>query len=91
MPDYILVFSIMILAHDRTFVRHDDIEKLKEIEKALWFIIEQLISRNESLNLTFYKSLLDRMKLCKDTLNGDDDNFNYVSTVSFFFFLIRIS
>lgn len=82
LPDYMLVFAVPVLAHDPAFTSHTDIQQLKVIQQCLWFILEPLLVKNEFYSYGFYKSLVEKMKNCKDSLRPDDENMNCVSKSS---------
>ena len=46
MPDYMLVFAVPVLTHDLNFTSHTDVEYLKRIRLALWFVLEPLMTKN---------------------------------------------
>jgi hypothetical protein len=74
-----LVFAVPILTHLAAFERYDDLEMLKKLQSALWFIMEPLITKNENFSFGFYKALLEKMKTQKDKRKGDDEATNLVS------------
>merc|ERR1712025_975839 len=77
MPDYMLVFSVPLLTHDPAFTCYTDIEYLKRIRQALWFILEPLMLKNENYSFGFYQELIQKMKNMKDALKADDENVNH--------------
>ncbi|XP_047520595.1 sister chromatid cohesion protein PDS5 homolog B-B isoform X2 [Pieris napi] len=77
MPDYMLVFAVPVLTHDPTFTNYDNVAQLKTMKQCLWFILEPLITRNDFYCYSFYKNLVEKMKLHKDALNETDDNVNF--------------
>lgn len=82
MPDYMLVFAIALLAHDRQFTDSQDVVQLRVMERCLWLVMEPLLNNKTDFNYAFYKNLLDRMKNHKDSVRPDDDNLNRVSEVA---------
>ena len=81
MPDFMLVFAITVLAHHPDFESTQDIDFLKRIRQALWFIMEPLMSKNEHFSFGFYKGLVEKIKQKVDAI--DEEVYNEVS----FFFL----
>jgi len=77
MPDYMLVFAVPVLTHDPAFPAHTDLEYLKRIRQALWFILEPLMLKNENYSYGFYQELIQKMKNHKDALKGEDEAVNY--------------
>merc|ERR1719452_285334 len=61
MPDYMLVFAVPLLTHDPSFSSSTDIEYLKRIKQALWFILEYLM-KHDSYSFGFYQELIQKMK-----------------------------
>ena len=76
MPDYMLVFAVPVLTHDLNFTSHTDIEYLKRIRLALWFVLEPLMTKNENYSFGFYQELIQKMKNHKDAFKGDDEAVN---------------
>ena len=77
MPDYMLVFSVPLLTHDPAFTCYTDLEYLKRIRTALWFILEPLMLKNENYSFGFYQELIQKMKNHKDALKSEDDAVNH--------------
>lgn len=73
MPDYMFVFAIAVLAHHPEFESTDDVEFLKRIRNALWFVLEPLMSRNDNFSFGFYKALVEKIKNHVDAM---DDEYN---------------
>ncbi|CAI9557230.1 unnamed protein product [Staurois parvus] len=40
LPEYVVPYTIHLLAHDPDYVKIQDIEQLKDIKRCLWFILE---------------------------------------------------
>ena len=76
MPDYMLVFSIAALAHHPQFESTSDVETLKRLRLALWFVMEPLTSKNDNFSFGFYKALVEKIKNNVDTT--DDETYNEV-------------
>ena len=75
-----LVFAIAVLAHCPQFTDPKNVDQLLKMKTCLWFIMEPLITKNDSYCFSFYKGLLDRLKTVKDALTPDDDVVNEVRT-----------
>uniref|UniRef100_A0A0K2UC00 Sister chromatid cohesion protein PDS5 homolog BAlike [Bombus terrestris] n=1 Tax=Lepeophtheirus salmonis TaxID=72036 RepID=A0A0K2UC00_LEPSM len=76
MPDFTIVFSIPVLTHWVKYENHEDVDTLKEIQKALWFILEPLI-KSDSYSFGFFKALIEGVKQHKDSLHPDEDSVNF--------------
>merc|ERR1719266_2869734 len=74
MPDYMLVFAITVLAHHPEFESTDDVDFLKKIRQALWFIMEPLMSKNDNFSFGFYKALVEKLKNHVDAI--DEEAYN---------------
>ena len=83
MPDYMMVFAIAALAHHPEFESTSDVETLKRIRNALWFVMEPLMSKNDNFSFGFYKALVEKIKNHVDTM--EDETYNEVS----FYFIIN--
>ncbi|XP_074650507.1 sister chromatid cohesion protein PDS5 homolog A-like [Tubulanus polymorphus] len=66
LPEYVLPYTIHLLAHDPDFVRPDDVEMLASLKECLWFILEPLMMKNEQYNYTFFHKMLENIKQTKD-------------------------
>lgn len=82
LPDYMLVFAIPILVHSSFYTSHEDVEELTKLRTCLWFILEPLISKNDSYCYGFYKELVDKMKNHKDAVKPEDTTTNCVSNMT---------
>jgi len=71
MPDFMLVFAITVLAHHPDFESTQDIDFLKRIRQALWFIMEPLMSKNEHFSFGFYKGLVEKIKQKVDAIDEE--------------------
>ena len=54
LPDYVLPYTIFLLAHDPDLTHHRDVNALKNIQDCLWFMLEPLI-KNESYSYNFFR------------------------------------
>ena len=77
MPDYMLVFAIAVLAHHPEFESVSDVDVLKRLRSALWYIMEPLMSKNDNFSFGFYKALVEKIKNHVDAM--DEDVYNNVS------------
>ncbi|KAL9893098.1 sister chromatid cohesion protein PDS5 homolog A-like [Glossina fuscipes fuscipes] len=75
LPDFMLTFVIPILAHHPSFTNYQDYAQLKQIEKALRFVLDPLISRpDDDFSFSFYERLIRMMKdHCLTTTNDHYD------------------
>nr|CAD7578328.1 unnamed protein product [Timema californicum] len=78
LPDYMLVFAVPVLVHYPEYTSHDNADQLEMIRQCLWFILEPLMTKNDSYCFGFYKDLIEKMKNHKDAIKGDDDSVNFV-------------
>ena len=78
LPDYMLVYAIAVLAHCPQFTDPKSVEQLLTMKSCLWFIMEPLITKNDSYSYGIYKGMLDRIKTVKDALTPDDETANEV-------------
>ncbi|XP_073986377.1 cohesin associated factor B pds5 isoform X1 [Rhodnius prolixus] len=74
LPDYMITFSIPILAHCPNFTNHKDHNQLSLMRSCLWHIMEPLLSKNDFFSFGFYKELFDKMKACTDTVDPEKAN-----------------
>ena len=74
MPDYMFVFAIAVLAHHPDFESTQDVEFLKRLRTALWFVMEPLMSKNDNFSFGFYKALVEKIKNHVDAM--DEDGYN---------------
>lgn len=80
-----LVFAIAVLAHCPQFSDPKNIEQLLLMKSCLWFVMEPLITKNDSYCYSFYKGMLDRIKTVKDAITPDDEISNEVCGFCNFF------
>ncbi|CAC5359753.1 PDS5 [Mytilus coruscus] len=76
LPDYVMPYTIHLLAHDPELKEHDDVEPLKNIKECLWFNMEPLISKSEDYNYTFFRRMIENIKQTKDAQDPDDEETN---------------
>lgn len=77
MPDYMLCFAVVILAHLPLYETNKDVQVLEKLKSALWFILEPLMMKNENFSLQFYKMLLEMMKSHIDATEPPSDILNH--------------
>ena len=80
-----LVFAIAVLAHCPQFTDPENRDQLLTMKSCLWFIMEPLITKNDSYCYSFYKGMLDRLKTVKDALEPDSEITNQVNNRQCFF------
>lgn len=78
-PDYMMVFVVAVLAHCPQFTDPTDVDQLTTMKSCLWFVMEPLITKNDSYCFSFYKGMLDRLKTVKDALEPDNEVVNEVN------------
>lgn len=85
-----LVFAIAILAHCPQFTDPKNVDQLLTMKSCLWFIMEPLITKNDSYCYSFYKGMLDRLKTVKDALEPDNEVVNEVNLINFCYLLFLL-
>jgi len=78
LPDYMLLFAISILTHAPVYKDNRDEESLTLMQQCLWFILEPLITKNDSYNFGFYKEMLERVKNYVDAVEPTNETVNAV-------------
>lgn len=78
LPDYMLLFAISILTHSPVYKDNRDEESLTLMQQCLWFILEPLITKNDSYNFGFYKEMLERVKNYVDAVEPINETVNGV-------------
>lgn len=68
-----LLFAVAVLTRSPVYKDNRDEESLTLMQQCLWFIIEPLITKNDSYNFGFYKEMLDRLKLYVDAVEPTND------------------
>ncbi|XP_029458531.1 sister chromatid cohesion protein PDS5 homolog B isoform X2 [Rhinatrema bivittatum] len=76
LPEYVVPYTIHLLAHDPDYVKIQDIEQLKDIKECLWFILEILMSKNENNSHAFIRKMVENIKQTKDGQAPDDPKMN---------------
>ncbi|KAH8252376.1 hypothetical protein KR038_010787 [Drosophila bunnanda] len=76
LPDYMLAFAIPVLVHDPRYTNHEDYVQLRKMEKCLRFVLEPLMAKRESFVHSFYKQLLQLIKV-REFSQGSDKRDNY--------------
>ncbi|XP_041360337.1 sister chromatid cohesion protein PDS5 homolog A-B-like isoform X3 [Gigantopelta aegis] len=76
LPDYVLPYSIHLLAHDPDLKSYDHTEALRNIKECLWFLMEPLIGKSEDYNYAFFQRMIESIKQTKDSQNPDDEETN---------------
>ena len=79
LPDFMLVFSVAVLAHDPGFTDPNDVNQLLLCRSCLLFIMEPLLHKNENFCFSWYKTIIERMKNCIDAVKPQDETANLVS------------
>uniref|UniRef100_A0A803TBJ1 PDS5 cohesin associated factor B n=1 Tax=Anolis carolinensis TaxID=28377 RepID=A0A803TBJ1_ANOCA len=76
LPEYVVPYTIHLLAHDPDYVKVQDIEQLKDIKECLWFILEILMSKNENNSHAFIRKMVENIKQTKDAQGPEDPKMN---------------
>ncbi|XP_033110666.1 sister chromatid cohesion protein PDS5 homolog A-B-like [Anneissia japonica] len=74
LPEYVVPYTIHLLAHDPDFLTLKDIEALRDIKECLLFMLEPLLVKSE--NFSFLKKLIETIKTMKDGQNPDEKSAN---------------
>ncbi|VUZ49338.1 unnamed protein product [Hymenolepis diminuta] len=74
LPDFVLAYTIHLLAHDPDWESPDDVTRLNVVKLALWFILEPIMAGGN--NYTFLRQLLEKIKHSQDALRPDDESIN---------------
>lgn len=76
LPEYVVPYTIHLLAHDPDYVKVQDIEQLKEIKEALWFVLEIIMAKNENNSHAFIRKMVENIKQTKDAQSPTDPKTN---------------
>ncbi|XP_048454097.1 sister chromatid cohesion protein PDS5 homolog B isoform X2 [Rhincodon typus] len=76
LPEYVVPYTIHLLAHDPDYVKVQDIEQLKDIKECLWFMLEILMVKNENNSHAFIRKMVENIKQTKDVQGPDDPKMN---------------
>ncbi|KAE8627326.1 hypothetical protein XENTR_v10006944 [Xenopus tropicalis] len=76
LPEYVVPYTVHLLAHDPDYVKVQDIEQLKDIKECLWFVLEILMSKNENNSHAFIRKMVEYIKQTKDAQNPEDQKMN---------------
>uniref|UniRef100_A0A8C6LST8 PDS5 cohesin associated factor B n=1 Tax=Nothobranchius furzeri TaxID=105023 RepID=A0A8C6LST8_NOTFU len=76
LPEYVVPYTIHLLAHDPDYVKVQDIEQLKEIKEALWFVLEIIMAKNENNSHAFIRKMVENIKQTKDAQCSTDPKIN---------------
>ncbi|KAL5111072.1 hypothetical protein TcWFU_010486 [Taenia crassiceps] len=74
LPDFVLAYTIHLLAHDPDWEKPDDVARLSVVKSALWFVMEPIMAGGN--NYTFLRQLLEKIKHSQDALRPTDENSN---------------
>ncbi|KAJ8412475.1 hypothetical protein AAFF_G00128110 [Aldrovandia affinis] len=72
LPEYVVPYTIHLLAHDPDYVKVQDIEQLKDIKESLWFILEIIMAKNENNSHAFIRKMVENIKQTKDAQAAAD-------------------
>ncbi|XP_057676684.1 sister chromatid cohesion protein PDS5 homolog B [Corythoichthys intestinalis] len=76
LPEYVVPYAIHLLAHDPDYVKVQDIEQLKDIKEALWFVLEIIMAKNENNSHAFIRKMVENIKHTKDAQSPTDSKTN---------------
>ncbi|KAK3738251.1 hypothetical protein RRG08_039662 [Elysia crispata] len=76
LPDYVIPYTIHLLAHDPDFKSYEDVDSLKSLKECLWFVLDPLTHRHEDYNYAFLRRMIENIKQTKDAQCPDDESAN---------------
>ncbi|XP_049599088.1 sister chromatid cohesion protein PDS5 homolog B isoform X2 [Syngnathus scovelli] len=76
LPEYVVPYAVHLLAHDPDYVKVQDIEQLKDIKEALWFVLEIIMAKNENNSHAFIRKMVENIKQTKDAQSPADSKTN---------------
>lgn len=76
LPDYVIPYTIHLLAHDPDFKSYEDVDSLKSLKECLWFVMDPLTHRHEDYNYAFLRRMIENIKQTKDAQCPDDESAN---------------
>uniref|UniRef100_A0A8C9WPJ8 PDS5 cohesin associated factor B n=1 Tax=Scleropages formosus TaxID=113540 RepID=A0A8C9WPJ8_SCLFO len=76
LPEYVVPYTIHLLAHDPDYVKVQDIEQLKDIKESLWFVLEIIMAKNENNSHAFIRKMVENIKQTKDAQAPTDPKIN---------------
>ncbi|XP_072920910.1 sister chromatid cohesion protein PDS5 homolog A isoform X2 [Hemitrygon akajei] len=76
LPEYVVPYTVHLLAHDPDFTKTQDIEQLRDIKECLWFMLEVLMAKNENNSHAFIRKMVENIKQTKDAQAPDDGKMN---------------
>ncbi|CAM9528228.1 sister chromatid cohesion protein PDS5 homolog B isoform X1 [Lampetra fluviatilis] len=76
LPEYMVPYTIHLLAHDPDFTKVQDVEQLKDIRECLWFILEVLMTKDENNSHAYIRKMVENIKQAKDAQGPDDPKMN---------------
>ncbi|XP_012945070.1 sister chromatid cohesion protein PDS5 homolog A-B isoform X1 [Aplysia californica] len=76
LPDYVIPYTIHLLAHDPDFKSYEDVDSLKSLKECLWFLLEPLTHKHEDYNYAFLRRMIENIKQTKDAQCPDDESAN---------------
>uniref|UniRef100_A0A4W3IBN3 PDS5 cohesin associated factor A n=1 Tax=Callorhinchus milii TaxID=7868 RepID=A0A4W3IBN3_CALMI len=76
LPEYVVPYTVHLLAHDPDFTKTQDIEQLRDIKECLWFMLEVLMTKNENNSHAFIRKMVENIKQTKDAQAPDDCKMN---------------
>ncbi|XP_055894308.1 sister chromatid cohesion protein PDS5 homolog A-B-like isoform X1 [Biomphalaria glabrata] len=76
LPDYVIPYTIHLLAHDPDFKSYEDVESLKSLKECLWFMMDPLTHKHEDYNYAFLRRMIENIKQTKDAQCPDDEGAN---------------
>ncbi|XP_059168056.1 sister chromatid cohesion protein PDS5 homolog A-B-like isoform X2 [Physella acuta] len=76
LPDYVIPYTIHLLAHDPDFKSYEDVDSLKSLKECLWFMMDPLTHKHEDYNYAFLRRMIENIKQTKDAQCPDDESAN---------------
>ncbi|BFZ14836.1 hypothetical protein BsWGS_17875 [Bradybaena similaris] len=76
LPDYVIPYTIHLLAHDPDFKSYEDIESLKSLKECMWFMLDPLTHKHEDYNYAFLRRMIENIKQTKDAQCPEEETAN---------------
>lgn len=91
LPDNMLVYTALVLAHSNIFKDFSSKKTLNDLERCLCPVIDALMSDKKGFSYNLNKNTLESMKIHKDIHDSDDSNeYSVVRDYLFCYIIFRI-
>lgn len=75
LPEYVLPYTIHLLAHDPDLTTHMNVAALKNIRECMWYIMEPL-TKTENTSYNFFRKMFENIKQTKDAQGPENEDMN---------------